>query len=82
MIISGYCSYSLYIVGEVLNDIIILYISLISGHSGSSCSFHNYFRYIDFSFLKVLMLVPVRLWQSLKDTFFFKREISLAYSSA
>ena len=50
------------------------------GHFWSSHITH--FTYIDFNFLNVLMLVPVRLWQSLNETFFFRREISLAYSSA
>ena len=48
-------------VPELKYDFPILLQVILPGHSGSSCSFHNYFRYIDFSFLKVLIEVPVRL---------------------
>ena len=61
LLLLGYPSQRLLHVPELKYDFPVLHQVVIPSHSGSSCSFHNYFRYIDFSFLKVLMLVPVRL---------------------
>ena len=57
----GNPSQGLFHVPEFKDDSPVFHQVVLPGHSWSSCSFHNYFRYIDFSFLNVLMLVPVRL---------------------